>query len=405
MDSTGAFTVLLFGGIFLMNVKRDFTLFLIASALLGFAQSIDYSIFNNFLDDVHGITVFQRTLMELPRELPGFLIVFISGALFFLGDVRMAAIANIICSIGFISMGYVSSDFSSMLIFLVIYSTGQHLFMPISNSIGMSLAEEGKLGKRLGQVNSANTALYLVGSLFIFLLYRTIGVNYKVGFLAAAIAYLLVAVVLFMMTPHKPKNAGFRLVWRKEYRLFYMLCFLYGARKQIFLTFGPWVLIKVFDQTATSFAILGFITAFIGIFFKPLFGQYIDKWGEKKVMQVESSLLLLVFAGYAFSQAFFNQINAGWMALYVIAGCFVADQLLSAIVMARAVYIKKVAVKQEDISPTLSMGISIDHIVSMSLPWVGGFVWDKFGYEYVFLGGMVVVFASLIVASRIKQAI
>ena len=385
-----------------MNIKRDFILFLIASALLGFSQSIDYSIFNNFLHDVHGIGVLQRAFMEFPRELPGFLIVFISGALFFLGDVRMAAIANIVCAIGFFSMGFLSPNSSIMILFLCIYSTGQHLFMPISNSIALSLAEDGQLGKRLGQVNSANTALYLVGSLFIFIIYKTIGVNYKIGFLAGAIAYVLVAVALLMMTPHKPKKSGFKLVLRKEYSIFYMLCFLYGARKQIFLTFGPWVLIKVFNQTATSFAILGFITAFIGIFFKPLFGNLIDKWGEKRVMQIESSLLLLVFGGYAFSQAFFNNIHAGWMALYVIAACFVADQLLSAIVMARAVYIKKIAVHPEDISPTLSMGISIDHIVSMSLPWVGGFVWEQYGYQYVFLGGMVVVLASLFVATQIK---
>jgi predicted MFS family arabinose efflux permease len=204
------------------------------------------------------------------------------------------------------------------------------------------------------------------------------------------------------MTPHRPKNTGFKIVLRKEYKLYYLLCLLYGARKQIFLTFGPWVLIKIFNQTPKEFAILGLITAFIGIFFKPLFGSLIDKWGERKVMMIESTLLLFVFGGYAFSQAFFNKLSIGWIALYVIAGCYVFDQLLSAITMARAIYIKKIAVHPDDISPTLSMGISIDHIVSMSLPWVGGYVWITFGYQYVFIGGMAVVLGSILVASKIR---
>lgn len=388
-------------------MKKDITLFLIVSALLGLSQSVDYSIFNNYLSDIFHITVFQRTLLEIPRELPGFLIVFVSGVLFFVGDVRMASIASMISAAGFFCMGFASPDFAVMTIWLMVYHTGTHLNMPLSNSIALSLAEEGQLGKRLGQVNSANTAMFLLGSLLIMFLYWILGESrhmtfYKYGFMISAIALVLAAILLLFMTPYKPKDAKFKLVFRKEYKLYYILCLLYGARKQIFITFGPWVLIKIFNQTPKEFAILGLLTAFIGIFFKPLFGHLIDKWGERKVMIAESTLLLFVFGGYAFSQAFFNNLQIGWVALYVISACYILDQLLSAVVMARATYIKKIAVHPEDISPTLSMGISIDHIVSMSLPWVGGFVWITYGYQYVFLGGMAVVFAGILVAMRIK---
>jgi hypothetical protein len=38
----------------------------------------------------------------------------------------------------------------------------------------------------------------------------------------------------------------------------------------------------------------------------------------------------------------------------------------------------------------------------MSLPWVGGYVWITFGYQYVFIGGMAVVLGSILVASKIR---
>ncbi|HZW82145.1 MAG TPA: hypothetical protein VFF14_01830, partial [Candidatus Deferrimicrobium sp.] len=80
--------------------KRQFILFLLASGMLGITQSVDSSVFNNFLSDVYHITVFQRTQLEIPREFPGFAVVFVTGLLFLFGDVRTAAIANLLGAVG-----------------------------------------------------------------------------------------------------------------------------------------------------------------------------------------------------------------------------------------------------------------------------------------------------------------
>ena len=74
--------------------NKQLILFLIASAFLGITQSIDSSVFNNFLNDTFHLTVAQRTILEIPRELPGFLVVFVSGLLMFLGDIRIAMVAK-----------------------------------------------------------------------------------------------------------------------------------------------------------------------------------------------------------------------------------------------------------------------------------------------------------------------
>jgi predicted MFS family arabinose efflux permease len=70
--------------------------------------------------------------------------------------------------------------------------------------------------------------------------------------------------------------------------------------------------------------------------------------------------------------------------------------------MRQAWYIKKIAVCPEDVSPTLSMGLSIDHIVSMVVPWLGSLVWNAFGYEYVFVLGALIAVGNLILTRYIK---
>lgn len=69
--------------------QKDFILFLLASAVLGISQSIDTSFFNNYLNDNFHLTIATRTILEFPREFPGFAVVFVSGILFTMGDIRI----------------------------------------------------------------------------------------------------------------------------------------------------------------------------------------------------------------------------------------------------------------------------------------------------------------------------
>ncbi|WP_345787845.1 MFS transporter [Desulfitobacterium dehalogenans] len=383
--------------------KRDFTLFLLASALLGITQSIDTSFFNNFLNDSFRLTVSERTILEIPREFPGFAVVFVSTLLLFLGDVRVAVVANALAAFGMMGMGFLAADFNGMVLWLLIFSMGQHLYMPISNSIAMNLSDQANMGKRLGQINGANTFVFLLANLTFALIFKNIKVNYQMIFLIGAITFLLAGCLLILMVPNKPKKAkGYKLILKKEYTLFYVLNILYGARKQIFLTFAPWVLIKIFNQGVSTFATLGFIIAAASIFFKPFVGYLIDKLGERFVLAGEAIILIFVCLGYAFSKEFFEGIGRGELAIIFIFACYIMDQMLMASTMARATYLRRIAVAPEDVSPSLSMGTTLDHALAMFIPWLGGLLWAAWGYEYVFIAGAFIAALNLIAASRIK---
>lgn len=383
--------------------KRDFVLFLLASAALGITQSIDTSFFNNFLNDSYHLTITQRTFLEIPREFPGFAVVFVTGLLFAFGDVRTAAVANLLGGLGALGLAFWSPEYLPMIGWLTVYSMGQHLFMPMSNSIGMNLAVDGHMGRRLGQINSVNTAVFLVTSLATAFLFRFIKIDYHLAFSFSAGAFFLAAVLILCMTPHSGKRVGKRFVLRKEYNVFYGLNILYGARKQIFITFGPWVLIKVFGQGVATFAILSFIIAGVGIVFKPLIGHLIDTVGERFILAGEAVSLIFICLGYAFTEGLLANLGLGQITLYIICALFVLDQMLASVSMARATYLKKIALSDEDVSPTLSMGMTIDHMVSMFVPWLGGFVWTVMGYEYVFICGAVIATLNLLLTTKMKS--
>jgi predicted MFS family arabinose efflux permease len=176
---------------------------------------------------------------------------------------------------------------------------------------------------------------------------------------------------------------------------------LYGARKQIFLTFGPWVLVEVFRQPVTTMSLLFFIVAVIGIFVKPWIGHLIDKVGERFVLSAEACLFFLTCLGYSLAENLFPPA----IAILFIYICYITDFTLDSVGMARITYMKKIALNPEDISPSLSLGTSLDHVVTIFLPILGGLAWTRAGaggYKYVFLAGAVIAFANF-VSSRMIQ--
>ncbi|MBN1364023.1 MAG: MFS transporter [Syntrophaceae bacterium] len=382
----------------ILKLPRDFRFFIAATFVFGFSQSIVDSTFNNFLNETFFISNLQRGLMELPRELPGLMTIVVSAILFFLCSRRQAAVANILCAIGILFIGLFSPSFSVMLIWLFIYSVGQHLFIPMNQSIGMELAVEGKVGKRLGQLSALANVATIIGSFAIFIGFRFFHLNFKISYVTAFLGFIAVSILIFMMKKNQPSPAKMKFQFRREYKLFYWLNVLYGTRKQIFLTFAPWVLVTVFQQKTEVLATLLTIGGVIGIFFRPMLGKAIDRLGERFILASEAVILIFVCLGYGFSRNIFPEETA----LFVVFVCYIIDQVIIAVTIARATYIQKIAVLPEDVSQTLTMGVSIDHIFSIFIAVFGGFIWIKWGYQYIFMVGAIIAAINFFSAMQIK---
>lgn len=377
---------------------KDFSLFLIVGMFTGIASGINSTVFNNFLSDVYKLSASGRGIVEIPRELPGVFIIIVLGMLSFLGDIRISVVAMLFSALGMIGLGMFSPTFAGMLIWMMLLSLGTHMFMPLSPGIGMRLSKSEEYGVRLGQFNAYNLAATIIGYGIVWAGFKYLGLTYKIAFIIAAVSYIFAAFFLSLMKNNKPKVKKMKFVFRKKYTLYYCLCIVNGARKQIFLTFAPWVLIQVYHLGPPVFAVLGVIISVVSILTRTIVGNAIDIKGERFVLTLEAILLIVLCMGYAFAE----DIAPAGAAAIIIAACYIIDNSLSAVEMARSTYVKKIAVHPEDVVPTLSAGTSFDHVISMTVPFLGGLLWTSFGYKYVFLIAALIALLNLILSNKIK---
>jgi predicted MFS family arabinose efflux permease len=378
--------------------SRELKLFAAASLMIGVAYSIMDSTFNNFLNERFSLSGFQRSFLEFPRELPGFLVVFVSAAFWFLCSRRLGALALGLGAVGALLIGFASPVYGVMVIWLFVYSMGQHTFMPVASTLGMELAEEGKTGQRLGQLNAIRNLAAIGGSFLVFLGFRFFHFTFHTTFILVAVGLGLASLLLFAMKPEKNRTPVLFLKLHKEYKLFYILSVLYGSRKQLFITFAPWVLVTVFKQPTQLLATLMTIGGVIGILFQPFLGRMIDRLGERFVLSAEAVMLVFVCFGYGFSKFFLPE----GAAFLVVCGCFLIDQMLMSVSMARFTYMKKIAKQAGDIQPALTAGVTIDHIFSISIALLGGLIWNTFGFQYVFLMGSAIALINLVMALQVR---
>jgi MFS family permease len=389
---------------------RDYKLYLMAGLCAGVAGGINSSIFNNYLSNFFLkdplTSEKMRGFLEVPRELPGFLIMLILALLNFLGDVRIAMFGMIGAGLGLFGLGLLTPTYSVLLIWMMMFSLGTHMIMPVSPSIGMSLSKREEYGARLGRTSAYGLYGMIAAYIFVFIVFGfatdsskySNRLTYQIAFIIASVFYAFAAILIGMMKKGKPQTRKIRFVFRKKYTLYYVLAIISGARNQIFMTFAPWVLIKVFNLGPQMFAILGLVVAFVSIGTRKLVGRLIDSRGERFVLTIEAVFLFVICIGYAGSAEVFPSA----VAVVIIAACYVIDLSTSVVEMARSTYVRKIAIDPADVTPTLSTGTSLQHIASMLIPVFGGLLWAAVGYQWVFVGAAVIALLNLILSRGIR---
>ncbi len=371
--------------------------FLLAVFALGITNGVFQTTYNNYLDDVFQISATQRGMMEFPRELPGFLVALLTGALFFLVENRVGAIAALLTGIGMFGLGLVEQSWAGLLIFTVVWSMGQHIDMPMRSAIAMSLGTDRQHGRRLGQAAGTRVGANVVGALFVWLVIDYVGQNYLLTFFFGGVAAMVAALLYLRIRLQPTYHQREKLVIRKEYSVYYALSTIYGARKQIFVTFAPWLLVTIYGEPASTIAKLWIASSVIGVFFHHGLGTLIDTWGERNVLIADGFVVALICLGYAFAE---NIGLPGAWPVRLIYVLYVCDHMLLGIENARSAYLAKIAQRPEHVSASLSMGITLNHLVAMLVPFFGGaYIWDVFGHQWVFVAGAAVSLVTMMIAT------
>lgn len=389
------------------NLKRVFKseqgvrFFLTSLFVTGTGYGIYKGIIDNYFAEVVKIGEFDRGLIEFFREIPGLLLIVILAAFYMFSAEKLYKMGAVIMLVGMGMLGVVSPTKVLVTMAVVIYSLGEHIQLGMKNTLSLEYSNEGHGGQALGY----QQALYQVGTLigygviiisFMFLIKTK---PYKLFFIIAGILMAIGTVCAFRLTTNsKTDSTKSRFYFRKKFTKFYMLEVFYGARKQVFFTFGPYVLILFYGANATVISLLFAVAALLSFFLSPLVGKIIDKLGYKIVMISDTLILVIVCFFYGFAHHIFS------MKVAFVVCCFnyILDSVISLASMASNVYVQDISDNNEEMRATISTGISVNHLITILIALFGGLIWQKLGIETLFMLSAVLGLCNSAYAATIK---
>jgi MFS family permease len=369
--------------------RRDVKIgrFLGVLLLSGVAMGLFKGIQDNFLVEIVHIDAFERGIVEFFRELPGLLVVFFLAWMYRFTENRIFKIGVALMAAGLVGLFLIYPGKITVIVLIVIYSTGEHIIMPVRTSISLDLANKDKGGASMGITSALGHGGNIAGFLIVigaFLLFSRLGLDeyfrFKTIFAVSAALMIAAALVALAMSEAGPRVKRRRFYFARKFFKFYMLEVFYGARKQIFITFAPYVLILNYGAGTQVISLLLAVSALCGFIASPLIGKLIDRVGYKIVMVTDTLILVVVCFFYGFSHRIFP-MNA---AFYVVCANYILDAVISVASMASNVYVQDIAASQEEITATISTGISVNHVISIIIALMGGLIWKLVGIEVLF---------------------
>lgn len=377
---------------------RGFIMLAIMSAAFGFASNAQGSIITNYLDEVLRLSGPQFGYWTAIRELGGFVLILVAALFYRVSLQTLTAGALLVLSASYV-LFTVATDFLTVLPWTLMGSFGLHMVLQTQVALGMSLTTEDRTGSVLGRMSAAGQVGTFVALVLVFLLFHFQAISYRTMFIILAVAGVVAALAIIRF-PHlqegrarrfAPKRE--RIVFRRDYRYYYALVFLDGARQQVFFSFGLWVLVNRFGLGVAQISLVMMAVTFGCMVTISKLGRSVDRFGERRFLSAINLAYVVALAGYALAA------NVWTAAVFYLVYAIIAP--LSYI--GASTYLRKISTAA-DLAPSLSMGITVQHAAAMVVPVVAGFVLNFVGYQVPFYAACAVAVAAFFVTLRLDPA-
>lgn len=254
-----------------------FKAFLLSMFAIGLSYGLYKGVLDNYLAEIVSMTEFDKGVSEFFRELPGLLVVFILAALFTFSAERLFKLGAAIMVGGMLLHAVLPATRVYVIIAIFVYSLGEHLQLAMRQTLSLEYSQKGKGGEAMGMQNAIHQIGTLAGYLVIiaafFFLSSSLGLFRIIFLVSTVIAGASFAFSLGLTGSSKTDKSKSRFYFRKKYSKFYMLEVFYGARKQIFLTFGPYVLVLFYGADTAVISLLFAISAVCTFIASPYVGK------------------------------------------------------------------------------------------------------------------------------------
>lgn len=362
--------------------KKQMYLYLIVLSICSTAGLQCWAtLFDNFSVNIVGLDGQHIGALHSVREIPGFLALLVTYVILIIKEHKLSALSIIILGAGLFATGFLPS-FSGLIFTTMLMSFGFHYYETTNKSLTLQYFD--KLSSPLvfsAQRSYAAAASIVVGIIIFFiapiLSYKTMYILFGGGIGICGIWAFTKNPADKDILPQKKQ-----LILKKKYWLFYFLTFMAGARRQIFMAFATFLLVKKFGFSVQDITLLFLLNNGINFFINPLIGKFIVKYGERKLLSIEYFSLILVFIAYALVD---SKFLAG--TLYIL------DHIFFNFSTAISTYFQKIA-DPRDIAASSAVGFTINHIAAVVLPVIGGLLW-MVDYKIPFLAGAFFSFISL----------
>ena len=350
------------------------TAFLMVLAFVNWFGFASWSaLINNFAKEAASFSGQDIGILQSVREIPGFLAFTAIILFWFMREQILAYFSLVALGIGIAITGYFPT-LGGLLLTTTIMSLGFHYYETAQQSLQLQLLPKAQAPRLLGRIAGASAMAQLLAFGGIALVWKLWQPGYTSVFLVTGLATAAMTLVAWAVFPRfqgtVPQNKGF--VLRQRYWLYYALTFMSGARRQIFMAFGGFLLVERFGFDVSAVATLMLATYGINTMAGPLLGSLVGRIGERATIQLENVSLVAVFVGYALaSQGVFGTLGGA-----VAGGLFIVDGVFFTLVLAQRTYFQKIA-DPADIAPTSAVAFTINHIAAVFLPVTFGLLWIK----------------------------
>ena len=358
-----------------------------ALALMAIANSFAFSTWNalhtNYAVDVIGFGGEQQGILHTLREIPGFLAFAAVFLLFFMREQTLGVLSILTIGVGVMVTGFFPTAMG-FYVTTVIKSLGFHYYETAAQSLALQWFEKKNAPSKMGKVYSYASMSTIAAYGLIFFTWKWLHLDFVWVFLAGGLVATCIGLLIWFTFPKFEGDTPQRksLVLRKRYWLYYVITFIGGARRQIFIIFAVLLMVQKFGYTVSEMTMLFLANAVFTTLIAPRMGRFIETWGERRSILVEHAGLFAVFALYAV-------VTNPWLAAVL----YMLDNAFFSMSIAHRTYFQKIA-DPADIAPTAAVSFTINHIAAVFLPAGMGYLWAT-SPDYVFLLGAAMALIAL----------
>jgi hypothetical protein len=345
-------------------------------------------LFNNFAAEMVHLDGSKVGMIQSIREVPGLLTLLLVFVLLLVREHRLAALSIVLLGLGTGITGLFPT-YSWLICTTIVMSFGFHYYESTNQSLTLQYFSTAVSPLIFGRLRALAAVSSVAAGLLVYFLgavakYREI--------------YLVIGAIVFMAgfwgMFQNPTHAGIvpqrkKMFLRRKYTLFYILTFLSGARRQIFVVFSILLLVQIFHFSVRDMTLLFIVNNIVAYILNSLIGKAINRFGERFISSIEYSGVIIIFLVYAFSTS-----------KHMVMLMYILDNILYNFDVAIRTYFQKVA-NPADIASSMSVGFTINHVAAVFLPAVGGFFW-MIDYRIPFVAGSALGVVSLVAAQWMR---